>query len=219
MSRVDQIDGSEIARVLEWWSDKLSELRKLGRKLFNKAKWIGNWEEYKLDLTSYNREISSAKRNNFLFSSILWYRFSIPEATRLHKAQARRKTQRVMAIRLPAETFTIRAENRASADMLTIFSETVMDDQTPPGVENKSFRSDWVIKKSLLTTDSIMWALASLRVGFPLPRSRWHFSNTSTTGMTYCCILSERVKSENTLCNIVQKGFTPFSTLWWNKHV
>lgn len=43
----------------------LSELRKSVHRLFNKAKCIGNCEEYKHHITTNNKGIKPAKQNSF----------------------------------------------------------------------------------------------------------------------------------------------------------
>ncbi|XP_055622249.1 uncharacterized protein LOC129765838 [Toxorhynchites rutilus septentrionalis] len=48
-----------------WWNKKLEKLRKLSRKLFNKAKITSNWTEYKNCLTEYNKEIRKSKRRTW----------------------------------------------------------------------------------------------------------------------------------------------------------
>jgi hypothetical protein len=44
-----------------WWNKELSHLNASARRLFNKAKWTGNWESYKIALTNYDKEIRKAK--------------------------------------------------------------------------------------------------------------------------------------------------------------
>ncbi len=80
-----------------WWSSKLSELRKTVRKLFNKAKRTGNWEDYRCSLTAYNKKINTAKQKSFRKFSQSAY--STPESARLHKALARSKTDTVLKLK------------------------------------------------------------------------------------------------------------------------
>ncbi len=73
-----------------WWTSKVSVLRKSVRRLFNKAKRTGNWEDYRQHLTTYNKEIRSAKTSSFRKFCVNVS--STPEAGRLHKALAKGKT-------------------------------------------------------------------------------------------------------------------------------
>lgn len=53
---------SSSSRDVPWWNTKLERLRKLSRKLFNKAKQTSDWAQYRRALTEYNREIRKSKR-------------------------------------------------------------------------------------------------------------------------------------------------------------
>ncbi|GJQ79081.1 hypothetical protein Trydic_g5337 [Trypoxylus dichotomus] len=50
-------------RDTPWWTRELSELRTATRKLYNKCKKSGSWDEYKASLARYNRALRKAKRN------------------------------------------------------------------------------------------------------------------------------------------------------------
>lgn len=57
---------SSSSRDVPWWNTKLERLRKLSRKLFNKAKQTSDWAQYRRALTEYNREIRKSKRRSWI---------------------------------------------------------------------------------------------------------------------------------------------------------
>ncbi|GJQ68737.1 hypothetical protein Trydic_g17269 [Trypoxylus dichotomus] len=70
-------------RYTPWWTRVLSELRTATRKLYNKCKKSGSWDEYKASLTRYNRALRKAKRDS-------WKKFcqefeAVPECSRIRK--------------------------------------------------------------------------------------------------------------------------------------
>ena len=71
-------------RDVSWWNDKLAELRKKTRKLFNKAKSISNWDRYRKALTEYNKEIRRSRRRDWRHSCENIEK--TPIVARLHKA-------------------------------------------------------------------------------------------------------------------------------------
>jgi hypothetical protein len=48
-------------RRVPWWNKELSHLKASTRWLFNKAKKTGDWETYKMALTTYHKAIRKAK--------------------------------------------------------------------------------------------------------------------------------------------------------------
>lgn len=78
---------SSIKKEVPWWNNKLAELKRKTRQLFNAAKTNGNWTDYHKELTSYSKEIRRCKRDNFMkFCETIT---ETPSAARLHKALAR----------------------------------------------------------------------------------------------------------------------------------
>ena len=53
-------------RDVPWWNKKLAKLRKMTRRLFNRAKITLNWSLYKQALSEYNREIRKSKRKTWI---------------------------------------------------------------------------------------------------------------------------------------------------------
>ncbi|KAL1448474.1 hypothetical protein WDU94_005530 [Cyamophila willieti] len=52
-------------RKVPWWNKELEKLRKLSRRLFNRAKRSGEWEQHKEALTKYNLELRKSKRRTW----------------------------------------------------------------------------------------------------------------------------------------------------------
>jgi hypothetical protein len=77
----------------------LSGLRAKTRKLFNQAKRIGQWDNYKETLTCYNKEIRKAKESS-------WRKYcqeinDVPGSGRLMRVMAKQATNQVSTIKLP----------------------------------------------------------------------------------------------------------------------
>ena len=50
----------------DWWDENIKELRRTSRRLFNNAgttKLNSSWEDYKVSIQFYKKEIRSAKKN------------------------------------------------------------------------------------------------------------------------------------------------------------
>jgi hypothetical protein len=70
-------------RNTPWWNQDLAVKRRKVRRLFNVAKKSGNWTDYKITLTEYNKALRQAKRES-------WRRQceeieKAPEYARLHR--------------------------------------------------------------------------------------------------------------------------------------
>jgi hypothetical protein len=50
-------------RSTSWWNQDLAERRRKVCRLFNVAKKSGNWTDYKITLTDYNKALRQAKEN------------------------------------------------------------------------------------------------------------------------------------------------------------
>lgn len=53
-------------RDVPWGNSKLELLRKISRKMFNKAKRTSNWAQYRKALIEYNNEIRKSKRRSWV---------------------------------------------------------------------------------------------------------------------------------------------------------
>ncbi|KAJ8910125.1 hypothetical protein NQ315_005081 [Exocentrus adspersus] len=87
-----------------WWNNKLDKMRKEVRRLFNRAKDSGNWDQYRSAFTDYNREIRRAKRES-------WRRFckrinDVPRSTRIHKILFRTPVEEWGSIKLLDGSYT-----------------------------------------------------------------------------------------------------------------
>ncbi|KAJ8913784.1 hypothetical protein NQ315_002690 [Exocentrus adspersus] len=91
-------------RGASWWNKKLDKKRKEVRRLFNRAKNSGNWDQYRSALTDYNKEIRRAKRES-------WRRFcesikDVPRSTRIHKILSRSPVGECGSIKRPDGSYT-----------------------------------------------------------------------------------------------------------------
>ncbi|XP_071051862.1 uncharacterized protein [Onthophagus taurus] len=101
-------------RGTPWWNESLSSERQEVRKLFNRAKTLGEWEKYKQALTNYTKNIRKAKRES-------WRRFcegvkDTPSSARIHKILARNPAPPLGSLRRPDGSFT--DSSRASLELL-----------------------------------------------------------------------------------------------------
>jgi hypothetical protein len=82
-----------------WWSKELSRLKASTRWLFNKANKTGDWEPYKMALTSYHKTIRKAKQSS-------WREYcrgneNVPDRARLMRIMANQSANKVGSIKLP----------------------------------------------------------------------------------------------------------------------
>jgi hypothetical protein len=78
---------------------ELSRLKTSTRRLFNKAKKTGDWEPYKMALTSYHKAIRKPKRSS-------WREYcrgieNVPDRARLMMIMANQSANKVGSIKLP----------------------------------------------------------------------------------------------------------------------
>jgi hypothetical protein len=52
-------------RRVPWWNKEFNHIKAFTKWLFNKAKKTGDWESYRMALTSYHRAIRKAKRSSW----------------------------------------------------------------------------------------------------------------------------------------------------------
>ncbi|XP_055840834.1 uncharacterized protein LOC129908398 [Episyrphus balteatus] len=129
-------------RDCPWWCKNLSKQRSKVRKLFNEAKRTGEWEGYTAELTIYNKEIRKAKRNSFV--SFCENSTATPVAARLHKALAKDKTIKSIALRYNDGSFTENEEQRSTLLLNTHFPGSLP--MTGNVIESTTFKpnkTDW----------------------------------------------------------------------------
>jgi hypothetical protein len=85
-------------RTVPWWNKQLSHTKASTRWLFNQAKRTGDWESYKMALTSYSKEFRKAKRS-------FWREYcqgieDVPDRARLMRIMASQSANRVEHIKL-----------------------------------------------------------------------------------------------------------------------
>ncbi|XP_053687324.1 uncharacterized protein LOC128736851 [Sabethes cyaneus] len=74
-------------RNVPWWNRRLERLRKMTRKLYNRAKITSDWTQYRRALTEYSKELERSKRKSWVHNceSI----GSTPIVARLNKTLAK----------------------------------------------------------------------------------------------------------------------------------
>jgi len=152
------------AKDAPWWSDSLERLRIATRRLFNRAKTDGMWDQYRESLTFYNKEIRKAKRKNYrdFCESIE----NTTEGARLHRALSKRAPDANLALKWGDNTFTSSNMNKLKLLFETHFLgsiplrenvDRVVVDQVRPVPE------DWAIAKSTVTLDRLKWAIGTFQ--------------------------------------------------------
>lgn len=91
-------------RNTSWWNHELQKSRKEVRRLFNRAKVSGEWDQYRDALTNYNKQIRRAKRES-------WERFcegieDVPGSARIHKILSREPAKELGSLKRPNGSFT-----------------------------------------------------------------------------------------------------------------
>ncbi|XP_055842520.1 uncharacterized protein LOC129909465 [Episyrphus balteatus] len=151
-------------RKTPWWNAKLSKLRTLTRKLFNKAKRNGDWTSYRTSLTNYNTEIRRAKRES-------WKKFcndlsDIQSSARIHRILAKEHTNHIGLLK---NTDGMREEN--GPDTLQILTDThfpnsvvIPSDLSSPSPQfrlTRPNREDWKRARDMFYEGNIKWAINS----------------------------------------------------------
>jgi len=152
------------AKDAPWWSDSLERLRIATRRLFNRAKRDGLWEQYRESLTSYNKEIRKAKRKNYrAFCESIE---TTTEGARIHRALSKRAPEARLALKRRDNTFTSCNMDKLELLFKTHFpgsitlrkdADRVVEDQVRPVPE------DWAISKSTVTLDRLKWAIGTFQ--------------------------------------------------------
>ncbi|XP_055839079.1 uncharacterized protein LOC129907060 [Episyrphus balteatus] len=150
-------------RDAPWWSKNLSKQRSKVRKLFNEAKRTGEWEGYTAELTIYNKEIRKAKRNSFV--SFCENITATPAAARLHKALAKDKTIKSLALRYNDGSFTENEEQRSTLLLNTHFPGSLP--MTGNVIESTTFKpnkTDWKLATAICSGKRIDWAINTFQL-------------------------------------------------------
>ena len=152
-------------RKVSWWNKKLELKRKEVRKLFNKAKELGNWTEYRKILTEYNKDIRRAKRES-------WRKFcegvnNTPEAARIHKILSKKPGNDVSMLKCSDGTFTTTPREVLELLIQTHFPGA-KEKKEPQSVNYESMaqsskpnRADWARVREIVTYEKVRWAINS----------------------------------------------------------
>ena len=153
-------------RSASWWNLEISELRKKVRRLFNKAKGTGHWEEYKASLTQLNKAIRRAKRSS-------WKEYcqnieGVSEGARIMKIMSKSPFTRVSSVRDSHGNLTDSGESTLKELLKVHFpdSKEVRDSTDTTHPSSGSFiarKRDWEVVKEVVNYDSIRWAMESFK--------------------------------------------------------
>ena len=156
------------SRLVPWWNHELSRLRAKTRRLFNLAKRTGNWADYKLALTSYNKAIRKAKRSSW--KEYCWGIENIPDSARFMKIMANKAADRLTAIKLPDGKYSTDGRGTLQELLRVHFPDSVemnslTYDREQPNLEqgHKTCREDWHLARKVINTIKIKWAIDTFK--------------------------------------------------------
>lgn len=152
-------------RKTPWWNRTLNNARREVRRLFNRAKDTGEWQEYRAALTNYNKAIRKAKTDS-------WKRFcegvsDAPSSARIHKILSREPVQELGSIKRPDGTFTASRKETLMVLAETHFPGNQIIDSSltspPAGRVKRPRRDDWRAANEIVTPHAIRGAIKSFR--------------------------------------------------------
>lgn len=153
------------SRDTPWWNNNLNKMRAEVRRLYNRAKYSGGWEQYREALTTYNKAIRKAKTES-------WRRFceglnDTPSSARNHKILSKEREQELGSIKRPDGTFTqTRRETLEILAQAHFPGSAIIQGQfdSNPGNEIKRpHKENWQFAKSIITPDAIRGAIGSFK--------------------------------------------------------
>jgi len=148
-----------------WWNNSLETERAKVRRLFNKAKKNGEWENYKMALTNYNKQIRKSKQDS-------WRKFceeidSISEGARL---------QRLLRRDEPILIGTLKDEDdnlaNTGKEVMEIMAKTHFpgcrdiysnEGQHFIGSIKRVTRDQWTYAKNTLNPNNVRWAITTFK--------------------------------------------------------
>nr|XP_024219513.1 uncharacterized protein LOC112211654 [Halyomorpha halys] len=131
----------ETKRDVPWWNKTLENLKRRARKLFNRAKGQGRWEEYRQALTEYNKEIRKSKRRS-------WRKFcegieDSSSAARIHKVLQKDRDNGPVSICRSDKTYTENQEETLKELLKTHFPQcTFVNEEVESRRERKYPRAN-----------------------------------------------------------------------------
>src|ERR1700712_8006 len=150
-------------RKTVWWTRTLENLKRETRRLFNRAKKTGEWDEYRSTLGEYTRAIKKAKADS-------WRSFcgdieSSSETARIHRLLAKNPVNPTGTILKPDGEYTNTEKDTLEVLLQTHFpgSNLISDEDVLSShsltVPEKAGREDWRISKEVITVNKIKWAI------------------------------------------------------------
>lgn len=149
-------------RKVPWWNNSLTKLRIETRRKFNRARSGGNWDDYRISLTEYNKEIRRAKRKS-------WRNFcseitELPSGARLHKILSKTHTNRMGLMEKPDGTTTVNEGETLKLLAQTHFPGSTIVEPNTMTTFNHAQRpctEDWRLARNIFTESKIKWAINS----------------------------------------------------------
>lgn len=162
-----QVTTRIYTRNTTWWNNELGEQRRRVRKLFNKAKRSGRWDEYRTMLTDYNKNIRTAKYDS-------WRKHcesidSTSESARLQRILAKGPQQPIGSLQTSAGTYTKMGSDTIQELLRVHFPGSILIEEpiggwaglaSEPG-SHRPTREDWSTAKTIVTAPGVKCALES----------------------------------------------------------
>ena len=148
-----------------WWNNSLETERANVRKLFNKAKKKGEWDNYKKALTNYNKNVRKSKQKS-------WRKFceevnSISEGARLQRILRRDETIMVGTLKDEDGEFA-----STGKDVMEILAKThfpgAIDTNSNEGQHfigsvKRIHRNQWTYAKNVINHEKVRWAISTFK--------------------------------------------------------
>ena len=156
-------------RNISWWNQELAKKRRKFRKLFNVAKKLGTWTDYKLNLKDYSKVLRQAKTET-------WRRHceeneKTPECARLHNIPSKDVQSTISSIQLENGEHTTK-EKGTMEEFFRIHlpgSEIISEPSEGwDGLEmefpkRKGSREDWVVSEGVINYCKLKWVVFSFQ--------------------------------------------------------
>ena len=168
-----------------WWNGTLEGLRRKSRRLFNRAKGSGGWDEYKTVLSEYKKEIRKAKRGS-------WRDFcsevkDLPTYARIHKLMSKDPAANFGLMERPDGTYTRDGKQTLELLLETHFPGSRMCEVPDLGTVavcgTRPRPDEWRTSRGIFSRGRIKWALGSFQA-FKSPGSDGIFPALLQRGLT-----------------------------------
>lgn len=191
------------SRDVPWWNDRLAELRKLCRKLFNRAKITLDWVQYKKALTEYNRELRRAKRKD-------WRRVcedinNAPTAARMQKVLSKDHSNGLGNLKKEDGSFTIDSSETLKEMMDTHFPGSIpveLEEQDLDKARHAWSEDAYLKACEIFTPSKVEWALSTFQPFKSAGKDDIFPALLQQGKETLCPLLTELFKASVTLSYI-----------------